>query len=34
MNFLDNKKILFYEPTNKFDSNTGLSFFNNYDSIY
>lgn len=34
MNFLDNKKILFYGPANKFDSNTDLSFFNNYDIVF
>ena len=34
MKFLNNKKILFYGPANKFDDNTDISFFNNYDFVF
>jgi|UniRef100_A0A6C0IT29 hypothetical protein len=33
MSFLDNKKILIFGPANKFDENSDLSYFNNYDLI-
>ena len=34
MNFFNNKKILFYGPANKFDENTDISFFNDYDFVF
>ena len=34
MSFLDNKKLLIFGPANKFDENTDLSYFNNYDFIF
>jgi len=33
MSFLDDKKILIFGPANKFDENSDLSYFNNYDLI-
>ena len=34
MSFLNNKKVLFFGPSNVFDENTDLSYFNEYDVIF
>lgn len=34
MNFLNNKKILFFGPANRFDGNTDILFFNDYDYVF